>query len=327
MIRKIIYGFFIATLIAPAIANAQSIPKRDISKDRSLIMDRQQKQKKALAESQKGMQRNTKTRPKQQTVVTPKYATYLLVDEQNSLTVAISSYSGNETYNVSTDGKEWSISHLPSWCKITRYSNSFSLYVEANPLHEERTDWFKVTSDYKEVVINIKQSGKPLNIAAHFNYANLQHNVFWSSQGFLGRLHLKINTDVTITGARGQKCMIVAFISDENNYSIKATSSYPNYAITSSNNVYAATEVTPSTDDAQRFNVELYLPNNAMKLPKKRNQLRCHLAVYCDKTAKYIIGADYTLPFKAKNKKGRVTTKELRTSAVSESTISRLSPA
>lgn len=310
MIRKIIYGFFIAILIAPAIANAQSIPKRDTSKDRSVITTKQQKKQKALAESQKGKQRNTKTRPKQQTVVTPKYATYLLIDQQTSLTVAINSYSGNETYNVSTDGKEWSISHLPSWCRITKYANSFSLYVEANPLHEERTDWFKVTSDNKEVIINVKQSGKPLNVAAHINYATLLHNVFWSSQELLGGRHLQINTDVTIIGARGQKCMIVAFISDENNYSIKATSGYSNYAITASNNVYAATEVTPSSDDAQRFNVEIYLPNNAMKLPKKQNKLRCHLAVYCDKTAKYIIGADYTLPFKAKNKKGRVTTKE-----------------
>jgi hypothetical protein len=309
MFRRFLFCFFTAVLIVPVIANAQSKPKRDTSKDRSVIMAKQQK--KALAESQKVKQKNTNTRSKQQTVVTPKYATYLLVDQQTSLTVAINSYSGNETYNVSTDGKEWSISHLPSWCRITKYANSFSLYVEANPLHEERADWFKVTSDNKEVIINIKQSGKPLNIAAHFNDASLQHNVLWPSQGLSWGLNLKINTDITISGARGLKCMIVAFISDENNYSIKATSGYSNYAITASNNVYAATEVTPSSDDAQRFNVEIYLPNNAMKLPKKQNKLRCHLAVYCDKTAKYIIGADYTLPFKAKNKKGRVTTKDL----------------
>lgn len=309
MIRKIIYGFLIATLIAPAIANAQSKPKRDTTKDRSVIVAKQKEQAKKT-ETQRRRQETTRKHRQRPIVNTPQYATYLFVDQQTSLTVAINSYSGNETYNVSTDGKEWSISHLPSWCKITKYSNSFSLYVEANPLHEERTDWFKVISDNKEVVINIRQSGKPLNITAHFNYANLQHNVFRNSQEILEGMHLKINTEVVINGARGLKCMIVAFISDENNHSIKATPFFSNYAITSSNNVYAATEVTPASDDAQRFNVEIYLPNNAMKLPKKQNKLRCHLAVYCDKTAKYIIGADYTLSFNAKNKKGRVTTKE-----------------
>lgn len=308
MIRKIIYGFLIATLIAPAIANAQSKPKRDTTKDRSVIVAKQKEQAKKT-ETQRRRQETTRKHRQRPIVNTPQYATYLFVDQQTSLTVAINSYSGNETYNVSTDGKEWSISHLPSWCRITKYANSFSLYVEANPLHEERMDWFKVTSDNKEVIINVKQSGKPLNVAAHINYATLLHNVFWSSQELLGGRHLQINTDVTIIGARGQKCMIVAFISDENNYSIKATSGYSNYAITSSNNVYAATEVTPASDDAQRFNVEIYLPNNAMNLPKKRNKLRCHLTLYCIKTGKYINGADYTLNFIAKNKKGIVTTK------------------
>lgn len=309
MIRKFLYSLFFATLTAFSTTNAQSIPKRDISKDRSVIMAKQQKTKKELLKSHKVKQRNTYKRSKQQNIVTPKYATYLLVNHQSSsLRVTTNSYSSNETYYVSTDGREWYISHLPLWCRIVKTSNSFSLYVEANPLHEERTDWFKVTSDNKEVVIHITQSGKPLNLSANINNANLQHNVLWSSHGLLGGLHLKINTDVTIIGAGGQKCMIVAFISDENNHNIKASYNYSNYAITPSNDVFSATEITPSSDNAQRFNAEIYLPNNAMRLLKKRNQLRCHLAVYCVTTANYIAGAYYTISFKAKNKKGKVTT-------------------
>ncbi len=112
MIRKIIYGFLLATLIAPAIANAQSKPKRDTTKDRSVIVAKQKEQAKKT-EAQRRRQETARKHRQRPIVNTPHYATYLFVDQQTSLTVAINSYSGNETYNVSTDGKEWSIYHLP----------------------------------------------------------------------------------------------------------------------------------------------------------------------------------------------------------------------
>lgn len=305
MIRKIIYGFLLATLIAPTIANAQSKPKRDTSKDRSVIIAKQKEQAKRAAAQMK-KQEAAKKHQQSPAIVTPKYASFLQVNQQSSVTKTFSSSDGTETFNVNTDGKEWSVTGFPSWCRLTKHTNSFVLYYDANTSHDDRYGWFKVVSDSQEVGVYITQSGAPLYVTANFNNGHLQHNVLGEG---LNSLYLKISTDVTIKGANGQKCRICAFISDEDDYSIKATSGYSNYAI-SSNNVYAATEITPSSDEEQSFHVDIYLPNNAMKLPKKRNQLHCHLAVYCDKTAKYIIGADYTLPFKAKNKKGRVTTKE-----------------
>lgn len=300
MFRKIIYIFCVVALIVSHTANAQSIPKRDTSKDRDIITTKQRGQaKKTLAQKNAGRRRQ---RP---TVETPKYATFLSVDQQSSLTITINHYGGAETLDVSTDGKEWFVTGFPSWCRVTKYANSFILYCDANSSHDDRSSWFKVLADNQEVRVDITQLGTPLHINANFNYGRLQHNIIRDA---LGSPYLRINTRVTIKGAKDQKCLVCAFLSDENDHSVKASSGYPSYSI-SSNNVYAAKEVTPTSDEEQSFDVDIYLPNNAMKLLKKRNKLRCHLALYCVKTANYINGADHTLSFRAKNKKGKVTTK------------------
>lgn len=309
MFRKFLYCFCVVSLIAPAIANAQSKPKRDVSKDRSVIVAKQQEQAKKAA-AQKKRQEVARKRRQRVIVEPPKDASFLRVDQQSSLTINVNSYGGDETFSVSTDGEEWSVIALPSWCKITPNTDSFVLSCEANTSHDDRSDWFKVISDDQEVRVDIKQSGAPLYITANFYWGNLHHNVKRNFGGGDGDQYLRINTDVTIKGAKDQKCLICAFISDENDYSIKASYGYSNYGVSSSNNVYAVTEITPTSDEEQSFNVDIYLPNNAMKLLKKRNKLRCLLALYCVKIANYINGADYTLNFRAKNKKGKVTTRE-----------------
>jgi len=122
---------------------------------------------------------------------------------------------------------------------------------------------------------------------------------------------LTIVSNVTIKGAKNQKCLIVAFFYDDAGNSIKATYKYPDYAIPSSKDVFVATEVVPTSDEAQTFNSVLYLPNDAMALLKKKNKIRCQLVVYCVKTSSYISNANYTMYFKAKKKRGKITTKKM----------------
>lgn len=310
MFRKIIYILFIVVLVAPAIANAQSKPKLVVSKDRTVNVTKQQKQTKK-ANPQKRRQVTARKPQRRPTVESPQYASFLRVDQQSSVTINdVNSYGGKETFSVSTDGKEWSVVGLPSWCRVTQKDiDSFVLSCDANTSHDDRSDSFKVISDNQEVRVDIKQNGAPLHITANFYWGYLHHNEKRDFEGGDDSPYLRINTDVTIKGAKGQKCLVCAFISDENDHSVKASYGYTNYSI-SSNNVYAAKEVTPTSDEEQSFDVDIYLPNNAMKLLKKRNKLRCHLALYCVKTAKYINGADYTLNFRAYNKKSKVTTKK-----------------
>lgn len=307
MIRKLQYIFLICLFCAPCFVDAQTKPKRDTSKDRSVVVARQQalaRQKAAeqAAERKRRAAAEARRRENARIAQIPKTATYLLVDQQTSVTKYVSSYGGSLSLNISTDGEDWSVSYVPSWCSVSKYSNSFSLSIQKNTSHDPRSDWFKVTSGNKEVRVDIKQNGVPLNITSRINSASLTHNVGWNS--------LRVDANVTISGAQGQKCLLVAFIVDENGDFIKASSGFSNYGLQSSNDLYVAKEITPTSDNSQFYNVVLDIPNNAMQLYKKKNKLRCQLTVYCVKTASYVSGANYTLPFIAKNKKSGVTTKE-----------------
>lgn len=307
--KQILFILLIITIYAIDL-NAQSKPRRDISKDKSVILAKKKEAKKA-AEIAKQKKRDAAKRYRKKKVIqTPKTASFLRVNQLQYINKTVSSNGGSETFEVNTDGKEWNVVALPLWCHLTKYANSFVLSYNQNPSHDERSDWFKVKSDNLEVKIDITQTGLPLNISARFNYCSLQHDASHYNKGTYEKC-LTIVSNVTIKGAKNQKCMIVAFFYDDAGNSIKATYKYPDYAISSSKDVFVATEVMPTSDEAQTFNSVLYLPNDAMALLKKKNKIRCQLVVYCVKTSSYISNANYTMYFKAKKKRGKITTKKM----------------
>ena len=311
-IRLLLILIAFLCIYSPSIC-AQSKPKRDTSKDRSVIVAKQkEKARKIVAASVEKRRKETVKRYRRlKPDSTPIVASYLRVNQLPYINKNVSSYGGGDLYKVNTDGKEWSVVALPAWCHLTKYSDSFLISYDQNMSHDDRSDWFKVTSGGFEVRINITQSGAPLNISAKFNNCSLQHNYFHYNRYGIRDDCLKIDANVTIKGAKDQKCLIVAFISDDKNNSIKAAYNYSDFAITSSKDVFAATEVVPTTDNAQTYNLVLYLPNNAMDLPKKKNTLRCQLVVYCVKNSSFINDAKYIMYFKAKKKRGKVTTQKL----------------
>ena len=305
--KQIIYILFLL-LFLPQIASAQSKPKRDTSKDRSVIVAKQKKEKThkrtpLIAERKRRPAR--RSTHKKTTVPAIQTATYLRVNPVSSLSMPLDSKGGRIGFDVFTDGKNWTIDNLPYWCHVTKYSNWFVIDYDANTKHEVRQDWFEVKSYNQQVRINISQQGAPINIQAKFNYANLHHNQLI---GNIGK-HLEIASSVTISGAAGQKCLVEAYIIDEDGYNVKAKNGYQNYALPSSNNIYVASEVIPSTDKKETFTIVSYIPNNAMRLLKKNNNLQCKLVIYCVETNEYVSGATYTMKFRAKSKHGVVTTK------------------
>ena len=306
--KQILFILLIITIYAIDV-NAQSKPRRDISKDKSVILAKKKEAKKAADIAAQKKRDAAKRYRKKKIVQTPKTATFLRVNQLHYLKKRLSSNGGSETFEINTDGKEWNVVALPIWCRLTRYANSFILSYNQNPSHDERSDWFKVQSDNLEVKIDIIQTGLPLNISAKFNYCSIQHDVVHYNSNGESEKYLQIFSDVTIKGAKKQKCLVVAFFSDDAGNSIKASYKYSNYAISSSKDVFVAAEVEPTSDEAQNFNTVLYLPNDALFLPEKKKKIRCQLAVYCVKTSSYISNANYTLYFKAKKKRGKITTK------------------
>lgn len=302
---------YLALICVPYLTFAQSKPKRDTSKDRSAIVAKQKSRQQVTVQTTEVKSKKasvTRRRRKAKVAPPPQLTSYLTV---NSMTTVFDNYSSNSnfaSYSVKTDGKEWSVIYLPYWCRVVKSPDYFTIFYDANERYEERFDWFKVVSDKKEVRINIRQSGKSVRAYSFINHANLQHNVRNSSLSYYEK-YLKIEANITVGGAKGLKCLAVAYICDDYNNGILASPRYKNYAFPSNKNVYTATELKP-TSDSQTFNATLYLPNNAMLLLKKKNKLRCKLAVYCVKTQSYISSADYTLKFRAKSKKGKVITKK-----------------
>lgn len=316
MVRKMLVALLVILICAPDVADAQSKPKRDTSKDKIETVTQQRAQAKKTNVKPQPQQKTVKPRRKTNVASpqSPKYATYLKVNQFTSINKRVSSQAGTEVFNISTDGKDWSVIALPSWCRVTKFSDRFILSYEPNTSHDDRADWFKVRCDNQEVRVDIIQQGVPLNITSKFNYAYLQHSFYLNGDRGKSASRsqwLGINANVTIKGAKNQKCLVVAFIADENGKNIKATSNYSSYGLPSSNDVFVATEVVPQSDDAQTFNVKLNLPKNSMRLWKKKNKLRCYLAVYCEKTSSYVSGASYVLNFKAISKNGKVTTKKM----------------
>lgn len=297
--------FLIGLMCVPYFAYAQSKPKRDKSKDQSTLIAKQQAAAKAAqdAELKRKQALANKRRKKKEPL---KNATYLTVDQATSLNLNLFASWGSKNIKVSTDGREWSIRHLPYWCKVAKYQNDFNLVYEQNPTYDERNDYFEVVSDNKVVRVNLTQPGAPINITANFNNANLEHNTVIIAK----EKYLKIDANISVCGAAGLLCRVVAFITDEYGNNIKASSSYPAYGMKYTNDLYSNAHITPTTNDNKDYNVTIFIPNNSMHLVNKNNNLQCKLLFYCDKNDKYIDDVNRILCFKAKYKKGKVTTKK-----------------
>ena len=78
--------------------------------------------------------------------------------------LSVPSSSGIVLVDISTDASDYSISLLPSWCKVkARYKDFFSLSYEENTSYLSRSDWFNVTAGGKTVKVTITQEGKSIN--------------------------------------------------------------------------------------------------------------------------------------------------------------------
>ncbi len=308
---KYIIGILVSFLFLPISSFAQSKPKRDVSKDKSAVVAKQRQEQAAkyranleAKRKQTNKSKSRRARPKRKYIPIVREATFLTVDHLTAPSKTLESNGGTISFDVNTDGEKWTVTGLPKWCWVsTKYPNRFVVTYHANPTHDDRSDWFYVKSDNKCVRVNVLQQAAPLNVQAKVSSVYLTHNVK------AGPKMLKIDANVTISGAAGQKCWVEANILDEYGQYVKAENGYKNF--TSPNgNVCSGYVVIPQTDQPETFHVVNYIPNNAMKLAKKNNKLRCYIVVYCARTDE--ICANYTLYFRATRKRGAVKTKAYR---------------
>ncbi|HIZ87629.1 MAG TPA: BACON domain-containing protein [Candidatus Coprenecus pullistercoris] len=84
----------------------------------------------------------------------------LLVDGEYALSIQVPKNEGYRTFSVSSEGKPYSVTLLPSWCSVTsRTSSSFTIKYAANNTGSSRSDWFRVESGDKQVRVDVTQKG------------------------------------------------------------------------------------------------------------------------------------------------------------------------
>lgn len=263
------------------------------------------KQKKATGSKKRTSSRHTYSYRRHQTYSKPKEASYLRINNQYGDDITYySTYPGDyNIFQVSTDGQDYSVEMLPSWCHLTnKYSGSFTLYIDSNTSHKDRSDWFVVRSNNQKVTVHLKQSGKPVPISASYYSNHLTHGYKLN-----GVRYMKINATLRVSGAPNSKLLAMATVQDENGTPIYAASGYSDYTL-SDGTFFTMSEFTSTNDDNSVYNVTFYIPNNALRLYNKDNNLTCRLSLYCEKTAEFVSNANCWIPFYAKYKRGKVTT-------------------
>lgn len=84
---------------------------------------------------------------------------FLTVDSKTELSTTFGVGGGTETFYVKTDGDSWVTWGVPTWCKVkNKKENSFELECAKNTTGNTRSDYLKVKSGSKEVIITVRQN-------------------------------------------------------------------------------------------------------------------------------------------------------------------------
>lgn len=71
-----------------------------------------------------------------------------------------SSGGSSEVITVYSNSGSYSISLVPWWCTVQQNSDSFFVSCKANRSKKTRSNWFKVSDGYNELIISVSQAGK-----------------------------------------------------------------------------------------------------------------------------------------------------------------------
>lgn len=312
-----IYKFFALILLVAFSGNAfpQSKPKRDTSKDRSVLNTKKQAQKKRNKSYQAKQSPSATIRQKvvvnnqsAKTQPSQKKASFLLVNQLTEVNRTVNYSRNSETFDVKTDGKNWKIINNLYWCIIKKEGNSFVLTCTENPNYEKRSGSFSIMCDGKEVKFHITQLGALFNAHGVFSNVKLQHNKKWTKDTKC----LKINAtlSLSLSGPKKATFRVYALFYDSSGQSITAKSKYSDYSIPASKEVVSSTIINHYNSFATH-QINLFIPNNAFNLWNRKHIIKCVLLIYSIDTQKIIETTKCEIYFKAKNKKGRIRTRKI----------------
>ncbi|MDR1722696.1 MAG: outer membrane beta-barrel protein, partial [Tannerella sp.] len=123
--------------------------------------------------------------------------------------LSFSATGGNRQINVTTNATSFSVSGLPSWCSIQKYSNYFVITCNANPVTTTRTGYCTVTAGDKAVTVNISQTGKAVvETTLHVSTENLS---FYASGGTSEQIKVYSNANSYSVSLVPSWCMVKTY--------------------------------------------------------------------------------------------------------------------
>lgn len=189
--------FLIGLICVPCFICAQSKPKRDTSKDRSVVIAKQQEQAKKKAAARAAEQKRKRAiseaqnRSNTQVNQTSKAETYLSISPSS---VSISAEGGTRTFSVNSNGPWYISTNTYGWGHLTKNGNDLTLLIDSNNSNNLRADFFEISSGSKTCRVNISQAGMPqvfLNVSTT--------NTSFSSSGGSQTIYVDTNSDWTIS--------------------------------------------------------------------------------------------------------------------------------
>lgn len=319
-------GWLALLLIATLSLHAQPKPKRDKSKDRVAVVPQNLPKRISITQTEaqakpSSSTRNTKTRKevpsrkkahhskiRKSNVGRKRYrknirnATYLTVDYSDSPVRSVTCNSGNIELSVNTDGSQWFVRNVGSWYRVYRdwEKNTISIFYDSNSSHDTREDWFDVYSGNVTVRVRIVQEGLPMTASANIQNVTLTHDSYYESQR-----SLKADVSFSIKGAKGQKCVVVALVKNENGYYLNTPNEFNKYDKLM---IISPQSVIPSSNSESYYRMSVYIPNNAIQIHKKRKTtFYLELKVFSFGTKEFISDS-YLIGFMARKKRNNVET-------------------
>lgn len=198
-----------------------------------------------------------------------KEATYLKVNGQTAVSSTFNSGAGTCSYSVDTDGENFEVRGLPSWCKVTeKTSSSFKISYDENK-GAGRNNWFDVISDNKRVRINLTQKGP--GPSAKIESLNVDHNVTQGGQkGML--IHVKFST----SKMKGRQGYVAVYFHRKDGTPLKDENS--NYC-TTTGYVACSDTFTPTYEESLYEDFQIFMPYSELHVSDP-GETECYFVVF-----------------------------------------------
>lgn len=199
-----------------------------------------------------------------------KDATYLVVDNQPSLSTSFDADGGLKTYRISTDGSDWQVRDVPDFCDVTsKNASSLTLRCNTNISPRARKGSMKIICGDKSVPIGIfQEAGKSIAINRVWVDFSMEES---------GTNGMMIHVDFNATDVEQHSLNIVAYFEYSTGTPLKDTDgSYR----ASDGRVAVEKTVTAQFDYSQWGDFKLFMPYSQIHTPSGNHSLRLYVQIY-----------------------------------------------